>query len=218
MWCISLVQTVPLTGAVVVSTPSDVSLQDARKAIEMFRQVKVEVIGMVENMSHFTCPHCHQADRHLFLGRRGADGGAVWPRVPGFARASIRPSARVATAGFPWRWPGRRALGPSRSSRWPAKWQRARSRSPPRASRFWRSARDRFEVQGSRFEVWGTRPLPRSVVEMIYAKRRLTLPAWANATSTSEPGRAGVLPVQLPVVIHWPALRPPVRAAPSLAR
>jgi ATP-binding protein involved in chromosome partitioning len=58
---LSLVQTVPLTGAVVVSTPSDVSLQDARKAIEMFRQVKVEVIGLVENMGHFTCPHCHQA-------------------------------------------------------------------------------------------------------------------------------------------------------------
>ena len=57
---ISLVQTVPLTGAVVVSTPSDVSLQDARKALEMFHQVKVEVIGIVENMSHFTCPHCSQ--------------------------------------------------------------------------------------------------------------------------------------------------------------
>src|ERR1700749_4698445 len=57
---ISLVQTVPLTGAVVISTPSDVSLQDARKAIEMFGQVKVEVIGIVENMSHFTCPHCNQ--------------------------------------------------------------------------------------------------------------------------------------------------------------
>jgi ATP-binding protein involved in chromosome partitioning len=57
---ISLVQTVPLTGAVVVSTPSDVSLQDARKALEMFGQVKVEVIGIVENMSHFTCPHCQQ--------------------------------------------------------------------------------------------------------------------------------------------------------------
>ena len=52
---ISLVQTVPLTGAVVVSTPSDVRVQDARKALEMFHQVKVEVIGMVENMSHLTC-------------------------------------------------------------------------------------------------------------------------------------------------------------------
>src|SRR6266702_5059633 len=57
---ISLVQTVPLTGAVVVTTPSDVALQDARKAIEMFHQVKVEVLGIIENMSHFTCPHCHQ--------------------------------------------------------------------------------------------------------------------------------------------------------------
>jgi ATP-binding protein involved in chromosome partitioning len=57
---ISLVQTVPLTGAVVVSTPSDVSLQDARKALEMFHQVNVPVLGMVENMSHFSCPHCHE--------------------------------------------------------------------------------------------------------------------------------------------------------------
>lgn len=57
---ISLVQTVPLTGAVVVSTPSDVALQDARKALEMFHQVNVPILGIVENMSHFTCPHCHQ--------------------------------------------------------------------------------------------------------------------------------------------------------------
>jgi ATP-binding protein involved in chromosome partitioning len=56
---LSLVQTVPLTGAVVVSTPSDVSLQDGRKAIEMFRQMKVDLVGVVENMSYFVCPHCH---------------------------------------------------------------------------------------------------------------------------------------------------------------
>lgn len=56
---ISLVQTVPLTGAIIISTPSDVALQDARKAIEMFRQVNVDVLGIVENMSFFTCPHCH---------------------------------------------------------------------------------------------------------------------------------------------------------------
>jgi ATP-binding protein involved in chromosome partitioning len=56
---ISLVQTVPVTGAVVVTTPSDVSLQDARKAIEMFKQVKVDILGIVENMSYFVCPHCH---------------------------------------------------------------------------------------------------------------------------------------------------------------
>ncbi len=57
---ISLVQTVPVTGAVVVTTPSDVSLQDARKAIEMFKQVKVDILGIVENMSYFNCPHCGQ--------------------------------------------------------------------------------------------------------------------------------------------------------------
>ncbi len=57
---LSLVQTVPLTGAVVVTTPSDVSLQDGRKAIEMFRQVKVDILGLIENMAHFECPHCHQ--------------------------------------------------------------------------------------------------------------------------------------------------------------
>jgi ATP-binding protein involved in chromosome partitioning len=54
---ISLVQTVPLTGAVVVSTGSSVALQDARKALEMFHQVKVDVIGMVENMSQMTLPN-----------------------------------------------------------------------------------------------------------------------------------------------------------------
>ena len=53
---ISLVQTVPLTGAVVVSTGSSVALQDARKALEMFHQVKVDVLGMVENMSQMRMP------------------------------------------------------------------------------------------------------------------------------------------------------------------
>ncbi|MGC2499510.1 MAG: Mrp/NBP35 family ATP-binding protein [Acidobacteriaceae bacterium] len=77
---ISLVQTVPLTGAVVVSTPSDVSLQDARKALEMFHQVNVEVLGMVENMSHFTCPHCHQ-EIDIF-SRGGAERTAKQFNVP----------------------------------------------------------------------------------------------------------------------------------------
>jgi ATP-binding protein involved in chromosome partitioning len=53
---ISLVQTVPLTGAVVVSTGSSVALQDARKALEMFHQVNVDVLGMIENMSQMTLP------------------------------------------------------------------------------------------------------------------------------------------------------------------
>ncbi|MGB9436222.1 MAG: Mrp/NBP35 family ATP-binding protein [Candidatus Acidiferrum sp.] len=55
---LTLIQTVAVTGAVVVTTPSTVALADVRKAIEMFRQVKVEVLGVVENMSTFACPHC----------------------------------------------------------------------------------------------------------------------------------------------------------------
>lgn len=55
---LSLTQTVPLMGSVVVSTPQDVALQDARKAIMMFRQVHVEILGIVENMSYFECPQC----------------------------------------------------------------------------------------------------------------------------------------------------------------
>jgi ATP-binding protein involved in chromosome partitioning len=59
---------------VVVSTPSDVSLQDARKAIEMFRQMKVDLVGVVENMSYFVCPHCsHEID---IFSRGGAENMA----------------------------------------------------------------------------------------------------------------------------------------------
>jgi len=58
---LSLIQTVPLTGALVVTTPSTVALADVRKAIEMFRQVNVEVLGVVENMSSFLCPHCQKS-------------------------------------------------------------------------------------------------------------------------------------------------------------
>ncbi|HZU28486.1 MAG TPA: Mrp/NBP35 family ATP-binding protein, partial [Bryobacteraceae bacterium] len=55
---LSLMQTTALTGAIVVTTPSDVSLEDARKAVNMFYQVRVPILGMVENMSFLTCPHC----------------------------------------------------------------------------------------------------------------------------------------------------------------
>jgi ATP-binding protein involved in chromosome partitioning len=57
---LTLIQTVALSGAVVVTTPSVVALADVRKAIEMFRQVNVEVLGVVENMSYFRCPHCQE--------------------------------------------------------------------------------------------------------------------------------------------------------------
>src|SRR3984893_14317613 len=55
---LSLIQMVPVTGAVLVTTPSTVALADVRKAIEMFRQVNVDILGIVENMSFFNCPHC----------------------------------------------------------------------------------------------------------------------------------------------------------------
>jgi ATP-binding protein involved in chromosome partitioning len=55
---LSLIQSVALTGAVVVTTPSIVALADVRKAVEMFKQVNVEILGVVENMSYFLCPHC----------------------------------------------------------------------------------------------------------------------------------------------------------------
>jgi ATP-binding protein involved in chromosome partitioning len=57
---LSLIQTAPITGAIVVTTPSDVSLEDARKAIHMFHQVRVPILGIVENMSYLMCPHCNQ--------------------------------------------------------------------------------------------------------------------------------------------------------------
>ena len=89
---ISLVQTVPLTGAVVVSTPSDVALQDARKAIEMFGQVNVEVLGIVENMSHFTCPHCHnQID---IFSKGGAERTAQQFGVPFLGSIELVPAIR----------------------------------------------------------------------------------------------------------------------------
>jgi ATP-binding protein involved in chromosome partitioning len=55
---LSLCQRIPLTGAVIVSTPQDVALQVAEKAITMFNQLKTPVLGLIENMSYFICPHC----------------------------------------------------------------------------------------------------------------------------------------------------------------
>ena len=97
---ISLVQTVPLTGAVIVSTPSDVALQDARKALEMFAQVNVEVLGIVENMSHFTCPHCHQ-EIDIF-SRGGAERTAHRFNVPFLGSVELIPAIReVGDSGNP---------------------------------------------------------------------------------------------------------------------
>ena len=94
---LSLVQSVPLTGAVVVSTPSDVSLQDARKAIEMFRQMKVDLVGVVENMSYFTCPHCnHEID---IFSRGGAEKMAQQFSVPFLGSIELDPEVRKSGDG-----------------------------------------------------------------------------------------------------------------------
>jgi ATP-binding protein involved in chromosome partitioning len=89
---ISLTQSVPLTGAIVVTTPSDVSLQDARKAIEMFNQVRVEVLGIAENMSYFVCPHCnHEID---VFSTGGGERTAKQFNVPFLGRIELDPTIR----------------------------------------------------------------------------------------------------------------------------
>jgi len=67
---LTMAQQVPLAGAVIVSTPQDIALLDARKGLNMFRKVDVPVLGIIENMSYFLCPNCgHQAD---IFGHGGA--------------------------------------------------------------------------------------------------------------------------------------------------
>jgi ATP-binding protein involved in chromosome partitioning len=67
---LTLAQRVPLAGAVIVSTPQDIALIDARRGLAMFRRVEVPVFGIVENMSYFICPHCGEASE--IFGHGGA--------------------------------------------------------------------------------------------------------------------------------------------------
>ncbi len=67
---LTMAQQVPLTGAVIVSTPQDIALADARKGLNMFRKVDVPVLGLIENMSYFLCPNC--GDRTEIFGHGGA--------------------------------------------------------------------------------------------------------------------------------------------------
>jgi ATP-binding protein involved in chromosome partitioning len=83
---LTVTQKVPLAGAVIVTTPQDVALIDARKGLAMFKKVNVPVIGIVENMSTFVCPHCGQTT-DIFKkdgGRRTADllGTAFLGAIP----------------------------------------------------------------------------------------------------------------------------------------
>src|SRR5216110_912764 len=90
---LTLIQTVAVTGAVVVTTPSVVALADVRKAIEMFRQVNVEVLGVVENMSAFTCPHCGKPV-DIFGHGEGAKTALAYG-VPLLGEVEIDPRIRV---------------------------------------------------------------------------------------------------------------------------
>ncbi len=67
---LTMAQKVPLAGAVIVSTPQDIALIDARKGLNMFRKVEVPVLGLIENMSYFSCPHC--GERTEIFGHGGA--------------------------------------------------------------------------------------------------------------------------------------------------
>jgi len=90
---LTLIQSVPVSGAVVVTTPSVVALADVRKAIEMFRQVNVEVLGVVENMSYFHCPHCHQ--RIDVFGHGEGQRMAETFGVPFLGEIEIDPQIRI---------------------------------------------------------------------------------------------------------------------------
>ena len=69
---LSLTQTVPVAGAIVVTTPQGVSLADSRRAVAMYRKLEVQTLGVIENMSSYVCPGCGCEQRHLREGwRRG---------------------------------------------------------------------------------------------------------------------------------------------------
>jgi ATP-binding protein involved in chromosome partitioning len=90
---LSLIQSVAVTGAVVVTTPSIVALADVRKAVEMFRQVNVEILGVVENMSYFSCPHC--AGRIDVFGHGEGKHMAESFRIPFLGEIEIDPQIRI---------------------------------------------------------------------------------------------------------------------------
>ena len=98
---LTMAQQVPLAGAVIVSTPQDLALIDARKGLNMFRRVDVPVLGIVENMSYFICPHC--GGRTDIFGHGGARHEAERLGVPVPRRGAARhaTSALTSDAGTP---------------------------------------------------------------------------------------------------------------------
>jgi ATP-binding protein involved in chromosome partitioning len=90
---LTLTQKVPLTGAVVVTTPQDVALIDARKGLAMFRKVSVPVLGIIENMSYFICRHC--GEREEIFGHGGGKKTAEMLGVPFLGEVPIDPKVVV---------------------------------------------------------------------------------------------------------------------------
>jgi ATP-binding protein involved in chromosome partitioning len=86
----TLSQKVDLDGAVIVSTPQDLALIDARKGVAMFQKLDVPILGIVENMSGFTCPHCGETT--YIFGRGGAEREAQALGVPLLARVPLVPA------------------------------------------------------------------------------------------------------------------------------
>jgi ATP-binding protein involved in chromosome partitioning len=88
---LTLIQTTPLTGAVIVTTPSDVSMEDARKAVNMFEQVREPVLGIVENMSYLE----HNGEKLYIFGQGGGAQTARVMRVPLLAEIPLDPETRA---------------------------------------------------------------------------------------------------------------------------
>jgi len=91
---LSLSQVIPLGGVVMVTTPQDVALLDVRKAIGMFQRLNVPILGIVENMSHFVCPHCN--GKTAIFGDTGGRRVAEEYGVPLLAQIPLDPETRVA--------------------------------------------------------------------------------------------------------------------------
>ena len=97
---LTMAQRVPLSGAVIVSTPQDIALLDARKGLNMFRRVDVPVLGIVENMSYFLCPSC--GERHEIFGHGGARQEAERLGVPFLGEVPLHLAIReTSDAGTP---------------------------------------------------------------------------------------------------------------------
>ncbi len=97
---ISLIQRSRPAGAVIVSTPQDLSLIDARRAVDLFNKMSVPVLGIVENMSTYVCPHCEE-ESHPF-GTGGAEAAAAEMGLPFLGRLPLSPAIREGSdAGRP---------------------------------------------------------------------------------------------------------------------